>query len=129
MARNSSPAQTTGAFPPPSFPSQQALDPPPPITLLTHPTHRRNITSFHGGSTYLVELGPIGRDEGKTTGLNADIEKFVPLIVGLVEKELVVPNPYDVVGEGGFEDVIEAFRYQQKGAGGSDKVVVKIQDP
>ncbi len=72
-------------------------------------------------------LGPIGRPEAKE--LNDDIAKFVPVIVGLVEKERVVPNPYDIVGEGGFESVIEALKYQQKGAGGSNKVLAKIQDP
>jgi hypothetical protein len=41
----------------------------------------------------------------------------------------VVPNLYDVVGKGGLADVVEALRYQQRGAGGSNKVVVKVQDP
>lgn len=49
--------------------------------------------------------------------------------MGLVEKGRVLPNPYDVVGEGGFRDVIEALKYQQKGAGGSNKVLAKVQDP
>lgn len=49
--------------------------------------------------------------------------------MGLVEKERVVPSLYDVVGEGGMGDVVEALRYQQKGAGGSNKVIAKVQDP
>ena len=57
------------------------------------------------------------------------MEKIIPVIVGLVEKGMVVPNPYDIVGKGGFEDAIEALKYQQSGAGGSNKVLVKIQNP
>jgi hypothetical protein len=49
--------------------------------------------------------------------------------VGLVENERVLPNPYDIVGLGGFQDAIEALKYQQKGAGGSNKVLAKLQDP
>ena len=41
----------------------------------------------------------------------------------------MLPNPYDIVGEAGLESVIEALKYQQKGAGGSNKVLAKIQDP
>ncbi|ERF72293.1 hypothetical protein EPUS_02180 [Endocarpon pusillum Z07020] len=85
------------------------------------------ITDFHGGKAYAIALGPIGRAEANE--LNDDIAKYVPLIVGLVEKERVLPNPYDIVGNGGLESVIEALKYQQKGAGGSNKVLAKIQDP
>ncbi|KAF7506630.1 hypothetical protein GJ744_011562 [Endocarpon pusillum] len=86
-----------------------------------------NIGDFQGGKAYAIALGPIGRAEAKE--LNDDIAKYAPLIVGLVEKERVLPNPYDIVGVGGLESVIEALKYQQKGAGGSNKVLAKIQDP
>lgn len=80
-----------------------------------------------GCKQYQVLLGLIGRPE--STDLNRDIEKFIPFIVALVEKEKIRPNPYDIVGGGGFHAVIEALKYQQKGAGGSNKVLAKVQDP
>ena len=84
------------------------------------------IGDFEGGKTHLIKLGLVGRPEGRE--LNAQIASFIPLIVGLIEQDKVAPSAYDVVGEGGFEDVVEAYKYQQKGAGGANKVVVKIQD-
>ena len=41
----------------------------------------------------------------------------------------MVPNPYDIVGEGGFESVIHALKNNKNIAGGSNKVLAKIQDP
>ena len=84
------------------------------------------IGDFEGGKTHLIKLGMVGRPEGQE--LNAQIASFIPLIVGLIEQDKMAPSAYDIVGEGGFEDVLEAYKYQQKGAGGSNKVVVKIQD-
>jgi hypothetical protein len=82
------------------------------------------ITDFEGGKTYIIALGPIGRDGADK--LNADLANFVPVIHQLVEDGKIVPNDYDVVGEGGMESVLEAIAYQQKGAGGSNKVIVKV---
>jgi hypothetical protein len=90
---------------------------------------RSGITDFYGCKPDLIALGPIGRDGPQAEALNSMLEKYIPVIIGLVEKEFIVPNPYDIVGKGGFEDVIEAYKYQQKGAGGSNKVIVKVQDP
>jgi NADPH:quinone reductase-like Zn-dependent oxidoreductase len=84
------------------------------------------IGDFEGGTTYAVALGPVGRPEA--TELNARIGHFIPLMVGLIEQDKVSPSAYDIVGQGGLEDAIEAYKYQQKGAGGSNKVLVKIQD-
>jgi hypothetical protein len=56
------------------------------------------------------------------------LKKFIPVIHQLIEDGKIVPNEYDIVGEGGWESVLEAIAYQQKGAGGSNKVIVKIQD-
>jgi NADPH:quinone reductase-like Zn-dependent oxidoreductase len=84
------------------------------------------IEDFEGGKTYQIALVDVGRPEG--TELNAQIAKFIPLIVGLIEQDKMAPASYDVVGKGGLEDAIEAYKYQQRGAGGSNKVLVKIQD-
>ena len=84
------------------------------------------IGDFEGGKTYQIALGVVGRPDG--TELNAHLAKFIPLIVGLIEQDKVAPSAYDVVGQGGFEDAIEAYKYQKKGAGGANKVLVKIQD-
>jgi NADPH:quinone reductase-like Zn-dependent oxidoreductase len=84
------------------------------------------IGDFEGGKTYPIALGVVGRPDG--TELNAHIAKFIPLIVGLIEQDKMAPAAYDIVGQGGFDDAVEAYKYQKKGAGGSNKVLVKIQD-
>lgn len=87
------------------------------------------ITDFEGGSTYLTELGHIGKAgsaEEKET--NKSLSSDIPMIVKLVEDGLVVTPEYEMIGEGGFDDAVKAYQHQVKGAGGSKKVVVKIQD-
>jgi NADPH:quinone reductase-like Zn-dependent oxidoreductase len=87
------------------------------------------IQDFEGGKTYCTELGRIGKSgdkEEKET--NEIMAKDIPIIVKLVEGGQVVPAEYEVIGDGGFEDAVKAYRHQAKGAGGSKKVVVKIQD-
>ena len=84
------------------------------------------IGDFEGGKTYLVRLGPVGRPDAKE--LNARIASFIPTIVGLIEQDHVSPSAYDIVGQGGMEDAIEAYKYHKAGAGGANKVLVKIQD-
>ncbi|RMZ92292.1 hypothetical protein DV736_g467, partial [Chaetothyriales sp. CBS 134916] len=59
--------------------------------------------------------------------LNAALEKYTPIIVGAVEAGKLKASEYEVVGTGGFQDAIQAYRYQS-GARGPKKVVVKIQD-
>jgi NADPH:quinone reductase-like Zn-dependent oxidoreductase len=83
------------------------------------------IKDFEGGKTYSVELGPVGRPDA--VELNKLIAKYIPVITGLVEKGKLLPQDYEVVGEG-FEDAIKAYHYQLAGKGGSKKIVVKIQD-
>lgn len=85
------------------------------------------IGDFEGGQTYLVRFGPVGRPEAEE--LNENIEKYIPVIVGLVKAGELRPGEFEVIGDGGFEDAIKALKYQQSGAAGSRKVVVKIQDP
>lgn len=84
------------------------------------------IGDFEGGKTHLVRLGEVGRPEGEQ--LNAQIEKYIPVIVALVEAGKLKPGDYEVIGKGGFDDALEAYKHQRSGAGGSRKVVVKIQD-
>lgn len=85
------------------------------------------IQDFEGGTTYKVQLGEVGRPEGKD--LNDNIEKYIPLIVVLIETGKLKPSEYEVIGQGGFEDAVKAYHHQVSGAGGSRKVLVKIQDP
>ncbi|OAX81731.1 hypothetical protein ACJ72_03922 [Emergomyces africanus] len=85
------------------------------------------ITDFEGGKTKNVELGPVGRPNEEH--LNNVLAEYIPVFVALFEQGgQLVPPPYDMVGQGGFEDALDAHQYQQKGAGGANKVVVKIQD-
>lgn len=88
--------------------------------------NRSGITDFEGGRTRCVELGPVGMPESGE--LNDAIASYIPIIVALFEKGKLKPSPYDLIGEGGFEDAVEALLYQAKGAGGSNKVVVKLQE-
>jgi hypothetical protein len=81
---------------------------------------------FSGGKHYATQLGPIGRVDA--VALNKEIETFVPLIVKLIEGGRVVPSEYEIIGKIGFESVLEAWAYQQKGAGGAKKVLVHLQD-
>ncbi|KKZ66684.1 hypothetical protein EMCG_07641 [[Emmonsia] crescens] len=85
------------------------------------------ITDFEGGKTKNVELGHVGRPHAEH--VNKVLAEYIPVFVALFEQgNQLFPPPYDLVGQGGFEDALEAHQYQQKGAGGSNKVVVKIQD-
>ncbi|KAF2418902.1 GroES-like protein [Tothia fuscella] len=83
-------------------------------------------SDFSGGKHYATKLGPIGRDGADE--LNGQISRFIPIIVKLMENGKVVPAEYEVIGETGFESALEAFAYQQKGSGGSKKVLVKLQE-
>jgi NADPH:quinone reductase-like Zn-dependent oxidoreductase len=84
------------------------------------------INDFEGGKTQLVELGMVGRAEG--TELNEKLGRYIPVITALIEAGKLLPAEYEVIGNGGFDDAVKAFHHQLSGAGGSRKVVVKIQD-
>ncbi|KAK2745061.1 hypothetical protein FQN55_006418 [Onygenales sp. PD_40] len=83
------------------------------------------ITDFEGGKTKNVELAGIGRPDAEE--LNKLLGEYIPVLVAAIDKRFG-PGPYDLIGQGGFEDALEALSYQQKGAGRGNKVVVKIQD-
>lgn len=85
------------------------------------------ISDFSGGKTTCIEFGPVGRPEA--TELNKTLEEYIPVLTKLIEEGKVLPSAYEVVGEGGFESAIEAYKYQQSGKAGNKKVIVKIQDP
>lgn len=72
-----------------------------------------------------MNLAPIGTPEGED--LNNTLKLYRPKLVEMFRMRKILPIPYDEIGKGGFEDVIEALRYQKNGAGGSNKVIVQIQ--
>jgi len=84
------------------------------------------ISDFEGGKTHGIGLGNIGRPDA--TELNAKLETYIPIIVKMFEAGLVRPSEYEEIGSGGFDDAIKAYKHQISGAGGSKKVVVKIQN-
>ncbi|ETI23023.1 hypothetical protein G647_04819 [Cladophialophora carrionii CBS 160.54] len=84
------------------------------------------IGDFEGGKTYPVALGTVGRPEA--TELNRKVATYIPVITGLIEAGKLLPTEYEVIGNGGFDDAVKAYHHQLAGAGGSKKVVVKIQD-
>ncbi|EEP76683.1 predicted protein [Uncinocarpus reesii 1704] len=84
------------------------------------------ISDFEGGKTRIVEAGALGNPDGER--INKLIEGWIPVLVALFEKGKLQPSPYDLIGEGGFESVLQALDYQSKGAGGPNKVVVKVQN-
>ncbi|KIX93685.1 uncharacterized protein Z520_10591 [Fonsecaea multimorphosa CBS 102226] len=83
------------------------------------------IGDFEGAKTYGVKLGGIGRPEA--AALNEKIEAYIPVITALIAAGKLAPAEYEVIGTG-FEAAIKAYEHQRSGAGGSRKVVVKIQD-
>lgn len=84
------------------------------------------ISSFEGGKTHLVELGAVGRPEGSE--LNHKLANYIPVIAGLIEQGKLLPAEYEMIGTGGVEDGIKAFHHQLSGAGGSRKVLFKVQE-
>ncbi|KAK5061616.1 hypothetical protein LTR84_008160 [Exophiala bonariae] len=83
------------------------------------------IGDFEGGKSYLTQLGAVGRPEA--TELNKRIASYVPVIIGAIERGDLKPADYEVIGNG-LEAMITACKHQKSGAGGSRKVVIKIQD-
>ncbi|EXJ71886.1 uncharacterized protein A1O5_04387 [Cladophialophora psammophila CBS 110553] len=83
------------------------------------------IGDFEGVKTHAVKLGGIGRPEAAE--LNKNIEEYIPVITALIEAGKLLPAEYEVIGTG-FEAALKAYDHQRSGAGGSRKVVVKIQD-
>lgn len=85
------------------------------------------IGDFEGGKTVNIELALIGRPEA--TKVNKMIEEYIAMATPLLEEGKLVASEYQVIGNGGFESAIEAYKYQQTGKAGNKKVVVKLQDP
>jgi hypothetical protein len=83
-------------------------------------------SEFNGSKINTVELGPIGRADA--TEPNATLTKVIPLMHHLLVSGAAKPAEYEVIGETGFESVIEAWAYQQTGKAGAKKVLVKLQD-
>ncbi|WPH02261.1 Hypothetical protein R9X50_00511700 [Acrodontium crateriforme] len=81
-----------------------------------------NIGDFEGGKTYKIHLGRLGQSDA--TEINQAIEKANKTIVDLFEAGVILPQDHEVIGTGGLEDAIKAFKHKA----GSKKVVVKIQD-
>ena len=74
-----------------------------------------------------MQLGVIGRSEAST--VNQNIETYIPMLVGLFKAGKIVPNELEVVGNVGFQSVIEAWQLFQKTSGSEKKLVVKLQNP
>ncbi|KIW26840.1 hypothetical protein, variant [Cladophialophora immunda] len=83
------------------------------------------IGDFEGAKTHAIKLGGVGRPEAAE--LNQKIEAYVPVVAALIEAGKLVPAEYEVIGTG-FEAAIKAYEHQRSGAGGSRKVVFKVQD-
>lgn len=101
------------------------------IDHLTNNEYRSEISPLEGIKMHRVELGPIGRtgDAIKNQpNLNKDIASYIPMIEGLIEAGKLVPNEFQVIGDVGFESVIEAWKEQQKNAGAGAKYLAKLQE-
>ena len=84
------------------------------------------VGDFEGGKTNNIELGNIGRPD--TPELNKLVEEYIAMATPLLEEGKLVASEYEVIGNGGFESALEAYKYQQTGKAGNKKVVVKLQD-
>lgn len=82
------------------------------------------IGDFEGGKTYEIHLGQLGRPGPDAKEINSAVEAWNPVITYLYESGVVLPHEQDVVGKGGIEDAITAYKHKA----GSKKVVVKLQD-
>ncbi|KAF2476924.1 GroES-like protein [Lindgomyces ingoldianus] len=70
-----------------------------------------------------IMLGPIGRPDA--VELNAKLNKYIPVIVKLLEAGKLRVGSYMVEGEG-VEGIEKAWALQKSGKAGSEKVLVKI---
>jgi len=86
-----------------------------------------NITDFEGGHSYLVGLGPVGRPSSPK--LNEQLSSYIPTLVEFIEAGRLLPGPHVLLGDGGFEDAIQALTQFEQSGGSSKKIVVKIRDP
>jgi NADPH:quinone reductase-like Zn-dependent oxidoreductase len=80
--------------------------------------------SVDNAKTHSINLGMLGRpgqDE-----LNAGLRKQIPIIERLIETGQLVPQAYEIVGEG-LDAIVQAHSFQQSGRGGNKKVLVQIQ--
>jgi len=94
--------------------------------LFTTTNNWSNVGSWNGGQTHEVKLGPIGSPGA--TDLNNTLEEIIPVLVKLVENGKVKPGDYEIIGDGGFEDIIKAHKHKAGGASGQRKIIVKVQD-
>jgi NADPH:quinone reductase-like Zn-dependent oxidoreductase len=94
--------------------------------LFTTTNDWSSIGSWHGGQTHELHLGLIGKPDSEE--LNNAMEKYIPVLVKLIENGKVKPGEHEIVGKGGFEDIITAYKQKAGGASGQRKLVVKVQD-
>lgn len=76
-----------------------------------------------GFTSYPIKLGPIGRPEA--ADLNKELNKYIPVIVKLVESRKLRLGEHIVEGKG-IEGLLEAWEVQKSGKAGSAKVLVEI---
>jgi hypothetical protein len=93
---------------------------------------RSNITDFEGGHSYIVALGPVGRPSSPE--LNEQLSGYISTLVKFIEIGRLLPGPYVLLEDGGFEDggfedAIQALGQFEQSGGSSKKIVVKIGDP
>jgi len=86
-----------------------------------------NITDFEGGHSYIVALGPVGRPSSPE--LNEQLSGYISTLVKFIEIGKLLPGPYVLLEDGGFEDAIQALGQFEQSGGSSKKIVVKIGDP
>lgn len=58
-------------------------------------------------------LAPIGRPEA--TKLDDHLAGYIPLIFLFIESATVAPAEYEIIGETGFDNVLEAYAYHGAG--------------
>ena len=80
--------------------------------------------SVDNAKSHNITLGPLGRPgQGE---LNAALRKQINVIEKLIENGQLVPQAYEVAGEG-LDAIIHAHEVKQSGAGGTKKILVHIQ--
>ncbi len=82
-----------------------------------------------GIEVYAVTLGAIGRSGNEhTLEVNQDIEDFIPKLETLLAQGLLQPMEFEVVGELGFESVLNGLQAFNAKKSSVKKIVVRVAE-
>lgn len=78
---------------------------------------RSEITDFKGGHTCCIQLRMVGKDGARET--NKSVARYIQVLTKLFK---LVPNSYLIIGNEGFETVIDAIKCYKSRIAGPNKL-------